>query len=184
MPRGSEYLLYWLIGLLGIMVINGCGETDNTPAQYLWAVNDEEFWEVYFDIPPENLNVTGAKEYTLLGTKLRITGTKCGTDTVVSWQGGQETFHYTCDDPPLATKILEIEPQPGAIIPPNQRFRLTLDAGVVAVMVNGTAAVGSGNSWTAMPPLPEGNTELYIEWRNQDSTPGSQVVGPYTVRAE
>ncbi len=84
MRRDSGYLLYWLIGLLGTMVINGCSETDDTPAQFVSAVNDEELWEVYFDKPPENLNVTGAEEYTLLGTTLQITFARCATDIVVS----------------------------------------------------------------------------------------------------
>ena len=181
MRRGSRYLLYWLIGLLGITAINGCGE----PAQVIRAVDNNTLWEVYFDKTPENLNVTGAKEYALEGTTLRITFAECGTDIVVSWQGGQETFHYTCGDPLSATTVLDIQPPPGAIIPPNQRFTLTLDQSVSAVMVNGTAAQGSHNSWIAEPGLAEGeNVQLFIEWTNQDRTPGSQQIGPYTVRAE
>ena len=206
MRRDSGYLLYWFIGLLGAMVINGCGETDDTPAQFVRAVNDKELWEVYFDKPPENLNVTGAKEYTLLGTTLRITGAKCTTDIVVFWQGGQKTFDYPCekgeitrspptkitvgnsnprnDGPPPATRVVEIEPPPGAIIPLDQEFKLTLDQGVEAVTVHGTVAQGAGLNWTAKPALAEGNAELNIEWTNRDSTTGSQKVGPYTVRGE
>ena len=200
MPSG--WIILWFVA----GVISGCGETDDTPAQFIRAVNDKELWEVHFDKPPENLNVTGAKEYALLGTTLRITGAKCTTDIVVFWQGGQKTFDYPCgegeivrrepvritvgnssprnDGPPPATKVVEIEPPPGAIIPPDQEFTLTLDQGVEAVTVNGTPATGSGANWTAKPALAEGNAKLNIMWTNRDGTAGSQRIGPYTVRAK
>lgn len=204
MRRDRGYLLYWFIGLLGVMVINGCGnDMDDAPAQFVRAVNDKELWEVYFDKPPDNLNVTGAKEYALLGTTLRITGAKCTTDIVVFWQGGQKTFDYPCekgeitrpprvpitvgnsnprnDGPPPATKVVEIEPPPG-VIPKNQVFELTLDQGVIAVTVNGAAAQGSGLNWTAKPVFAEGKAELNISWTNRDGSTGSQRIGPYTVR--
>ena len=197
----------WITLLFVVVAINGCGENDDTPAQFVRAVNDKELWEVYFDKPPENLSVTGAKEYALSGTTLRITGAKCTTDIVVFWQGGQKTFDYPCgkgeivrgepvritvgnsnprnDGPPPATRVVEIEPPPGAIIPPNQEFKLRLDEGVEAVTVNGAAAQGAGLNWTAKPALAEGaNVQLRISWTNRDGTAGTQLVGPYTVRGE
>ena len=174
----------WIILLFAVIVINGCGEAD-TPAQVVRTDNNFKIREIYFDKPPENLNVTGAAEYTLLGTKLQITFAECGTDTVVSWQGGQETFYYDCGDPPSATTVLKIQPPPGVIIPPNQLFTLRLDQGVDAVTVNGTAAEGAGRDWIVEPGLAEGeNVQLLIEWTNRDATLGVQQVGPYTVRAE
>ena len=185
MRRGSGYLLYWLIGLSAITVLSSCGIIDGTPAQVVRTVDNFKIWEIYFDKPPENLNVTGAEEYTLLGTKLQITFAECGTAIVVSWQGGQETFYYNCGSIPPATQVLKIHPPPGTIIPPNQRFILELDQGIIAVTVNGTAAHGSGRNWTVEPGLAKGeNVELLIEWTNLDRTPGVQQVGPYTVRAE
>ena len=144
MRRGSGYLLYWLIGLSAITVVSGCGIIDGTPAQVVRTEGYLKIREIYFDKPPENLNVTGAEEYTLSGTKLQITFAECGTAIVVSWQGGQETFYFNCGSAPPATRVSEIEPPPGTIIPPNQRFELELDQGVIAVTVNGTAAHGSG----------------------------------------
>ena len=194
----------WIILLFVVVVINGCAETDDTPAQFVRATNDDEYWEVYFDKPPENLNVTGAKEYALLGTTLRITGEKCTTDIVVFWQGGQKTFDYPCgkgeitrslptnytpppnrnDGPPPATMVT-VEPPPGAIVPLNQEFKLTFDQGVEAVTVNDAAAIGAGLGWTVAPVLHEGrNVELRIGWTNRDGSTGSQRVGPYTVRGE
>ena len=185
MRRSSGYLLYWLISLLGITVINGCGIIDGTPAQVVRTDDNFEIKEIYFDKSPENLNVTGAEEYTLSGTKLQITFAECETNIVVSWQGGQETFYYHCGSIPYATRVLEIHPPPGAIIPPNQRFILRLDEGVAAVTVNGTAAEGAGANWSAKPGLAEGeNVQLLIEWTNRDGTPGGDRVGAYTVRAE
>lgn len=184
--RGSGYLLYWLIGLSAITVLSSCGIIDGTPAQVVRTVDNCKIWEIYFDKPPENLNVTGAEEYTVLGKKLQITFAECETDIVVSWQGGQETFYYHCGSIPRATTVREIHPPPGAIIPPNQRFILELDVGVKAVTINGTAAQGTGRNWTAEPGLAEGeNVQLLIEWTNRDGTPGiGDRVGPYTVRAE
>ena len=192
--------------LFVVVVISGCGDDmDGTPAQFVTAVNDTELWEVYFDKPPEDVSVSGAKEYGLSGTTLRIVGESCKTDIVVGWVGGQKTFEYDCpasqirrgdpikitvggsnpvnEGPPRATRVT-VEPPPNTEVPPDQEFTLTLDQGVAAVTVNGTAAQGSGLNWTAKPALAEGNAELNIEWTNRDSTTGSQKVGPYTVRGE
>ena len=69
----------WIILLSAVIVINGCGEED-TPTQVVRTDNNFKIREIYFDKPPENLNVTGAAEYTLLGTKLQITFAECGTE--------------------------------------------------------------------------------------------------------
>ena len=85
--------------------------------------------------------------------------------------------------PPHATMVT-VEPPPGAIIPSNQEFRLTLDAAVIGVSVNGRPSPGSALNWSADPDLNQGVVNLNIVWVNRDSTTGSQVVGPYTVRDE
>ena len=89
------------------------------------------------------------------------------------------------DDGPPHMILTAVDPAPGgAPIPPNTQFSLTIDdTGVVAVTVNGVAATGSGLNWIASLTLPEGDGQtLNIRWTYRDGSPGSQAVGPYTVR--
>ena len=89
------------------------------------------------------------------------------------------------DDGPPDMILTAVDPAPGgAPIPPNTQFSLTIDdTGVVAVTVNGVAATGSGTNWTVSLTLPEGDGQgLNVRWTNRDGSPGSQAVGPYTVR--
>ena len=185
-----------IILLFAVVVTGGCDREviviEDTPAQFIEANNDGRNWEVYFDKPPKDLNVDGAEAYTLLGTKLLITGESCRVDIIVLWQGGKRTLDYACPEytspnqrtpetvPPA--KIHSVEPPPGATIPPNQEFSLTFDRGVTAAMINDKAATGSGRDWGATPFLAEGSQILNIEWTNRDGSTGSQLVGPYTVR--
>ena len=87
-----------------------------------------------------------------------------------------------------ATEVVMDPPRTNAgrvwYVPPNTEFTLTLNAGVVAVTVNGTPATGSGLNWkwSAQPALPEESVMLHIEWTNRDATEGSKTVGPYEVR--
>ena len=83
--------------------------------------------------------------------------------------------------PPDATTVT-VDPPPGATVPSNQQFRLDLDQGVEAVTVNGAAATGSGLNWTVSPTLAQGSATLNVEWTNRCFSPGSKVVGPYTVK--
>ena len=145
-----------IILLFVVVLITGCGA--DGPAQFVDATNDMENWEVYFDKIPEDVTVSGAKEYGVDGTTLRIVALSCKTDIVVSWVGGQKTFEYDCppnqirrpkpvedavdtseedaNGPPRATRAT-VEPPPNAIVPPDQVFNITLDQGVDAVIVNG-----------------------------------------------
>ena len=83
-------------------------------------------------------------------------------------------------DAPSATKV-DVVPGPGTV-PSTQSFQLTFDNGVKSATVNGTAASGAGTSWTASPPLTQGdNQQLTVDWVNRDDSPGSQQVGPYNV---
>ena len=83
-----------IILLFVVVLITGCGA--DGPAQFVDATNDMENWEVYFDKIPEDVTVSGAKEYGVDGTTLRIVALSCKTDIVVSWVGGQKTFEYDC----------------------------------------------------------------------------------------
>ena len=192
-----------IILLFVVVLITGCGA--DGPAQFVDATNDMENWEVYFDKIPEDVAVSGAKEYGVDGTTLRIVALSCKTDIVVSWVGGQKTFEYDCppnqirrpkpvedavdtseedaNGPPRATRAT-VEPPPNAIVPPDQVFNITLDQGVDAVIVNGLNAEGRGLRWkVVLPGLEHGmDIELDILWVNRDGTGGSQVVGPYFVR--
>ena len=145
-----------IILLFVVVLITGCGA--DGPAQFVDATNDMENWEVYFDKIPEDVTVSGAKEYGVDGTTLRIVALSCKTDIVVSGVGGQKTFEYDCppnqirrpkpvedavdtseedaNGPPRATRAT-VEPPPNAIVPPDQVFNITLDQGVDAVIVNG-----------------------------------------------
>ena len=138
-----------IILLFVVVLITGCGA--DGPAQFVDATNDMENWEVYFDKIPEDVAVSGAKEYGVDGTTLRIVALSCKTDIVVSWVGGQKTFEYDCppnqirrpkpvedavdtseedaNGPPRATRAT-VEPPPNAIVPPDQVFNITLDQGL------------------------------------------------------
>ena len=74
--------------------------------------------------------------------------------------------------PASATEVV-MDPPPRAStdrvsysIPPNTKFTLTFNEGVVAVTVNGTPATGSGLNWkwSAQPALPYGSVTLKIRW--------------------
>ena len=91
--------------------------------------------------------------------------------------------------PASATEVV-MDPPPRAStdrvvyhIPPNTKFTLTFNEGVIEVTVNGTPATGSGLNWkwSAFPVLPYGSVMLRIEWKNRDGSKGSETVGPYTV---
>ena len=85
-------------------------------------------------------------------------------------------------DTPPSAKSVTVDPAQGATIPSNQQFSLKFDQGVQDASVNGTAATGSGDTWTAAPTLQEGpGQSLNITWTNRDGSTGSQAVGPYTV---
>ena len=68
-------------------------------------------------------------------------------------------------------------------IPPNTKFTLTFNEGVIAVTVNDTPASGSGLNWTwsAQPVLSYGSVTLEIEWQNRDGSGGFATSGPYEV---
>ena len=102
------------------------------------------------------------------------------------------------DDPPQleddvgpasATEVV-IDPPPRAstdrvayYIPPNTKFTLTFNEGVIAVIVNDTPASGSGLNWkwSAQPVLPYGSVTLKIMWTNRDGSGGFATSGPYEV---
>ena len=188
----------------------GCGEepepepillVDNTPAQIVNELSNERAtWQIYFDKPPQILSISGAVEHNVSGTILFIKGSSCSDSIKVVWKGGEQTFRCSSSQrqeereeakaeaeakragPPDATRVKEIEPPPGHIIKRNQEFRITLDQGVAAVTINGTACIGGGLNWTAHPALQVGaDQQLNIEWTNRDGSTGSQRVGPYTV---
>ena len=194
-----------IILLFVAVLITGCG--DDGPAQFVDAINDMEIWEVYFDKIPEGVVVSGAKEYGVDGTTLRIVALSCKTDIVVSWVGGQKTLEYECppntiyrakpkpvEDTadtaeenrnlgPPATKVT-VKPRPNTIVAPDQVFNLTFDQAVVAVMVGGLDAEGTGREWKLKLPRRKPGTELnlQIDWLNRDGTGGHQLIGPYFVR--
>jgi hypothetical protein len=90
---------------------------------------------------------------------------------------------------PPATEIV-MDPPPRTstdgvfqYIPPNTKFTLTFNEGVIAVTVNDIPASGSGLNWewSAQPVLPYGFVTLKIKWTNRDGSKGFKTVGPYTV---
>ena len=85
--------------------------------------------------------------------------------------------------PPDAQDVTVTPAPGGAAIPSNTQFTLKFDAGVDAATVNGAAATGSGDSWTAtVPGLAEGpGQSLNIGWTNRSGTAGSKAVGPYEI---
>lgn len=91
--------------------------------------------------------------------------------------------------PPSATEVA-IDPSPGVStdgvvykIPPNAKFTLTFNEGVIAVTVNDTPASGSGLNWqwSAQPVLPYGSVTLKITWTNRDGSGGFATSGPHEV---
>ena len=91
--------------------------------------------------------------------------------------------------PASATEVV-MDPPPRAStdrvvyhIPPNTKFTLTFNEGVIEVTVNGTPATGSGLNWKwgAQPYLPEGLVFVVVEWINRDGSRGTMKVGPYNV---
>ena len=91
--------------------------------------------------------------------------------------------------PASATEVV-MDPPPRARtdrvvyhIPPNTKFTLTFNEGVIAVTVNDTPASGSGLNWTwsAQPVLPYGSVTLTIKWTNRDGSGGFATSGPYNV---
>ena len=70
----------------------------------------------------------------------------------------------------------------GGVVPSTQSFQLTFDNGVKSATVNGAAATGAGTSWTASPPLTQGeNQQLTVDWVNRDDSTGTAQIGPYNV---
>ena len=69
------------------------------------------------------------------------------------------------------------------IFPPNTKFTLTFNEGVIAVTVNDIPASGSGLNWewSAQPILPYGSVTLKIRWTNRDGSGGFATSGPYEV---
>ena len=80
--------------------------------------------------------------------------------------------------PPSAT-VVEVIPPPHATLAPDQAFNLKFDQGVVAALVNGYVATGSGLNWTVSPALSDGVLFFNIMWENRDGSTGYQDVGPY-----
>ncbi len=75
-----------------------------------------------------------------------------------------------------ATTIASTNPAQGSEVPPNASVSLTLDEAVNSVTVNGTAATGSGKTWSINLTgldLPAGSATLNIAWKNKDDTDGS-----------
>ena len=68
-------------------------------------------------------------------------------------------------------------------IPPNTKFTLTFNEGVIAVTVNDIPASGSGLNWewSPQPILPYGSVTLTIRWTNRDGSGGFATSGPYEV---
>ena len=77
---------------------------------------------------------------------------------------------------PSATAIASTTPAQGSEVPPNASISITLDEAVSSVTVNGTAATGSGKTWTinlAGLNLPAGSATLNVAWKNKDESDGS-----------
>ena len=74
-------------------VFLGCGEYDDTPAQFVKAERFKgSIWEVRFDKTPEDVVIEGAREYRLSGKKLVIwqrCKEKYGHITIW-WRGGKK----------------------------------------------------------------------------------------------
>ncbi len=103
--------------------------------------------------------------------------------------GGDETGEDDGEDEaveqPSATTATT-SPAAGSEVAPNASLTITLDEAVDGVTVNGTAAAGSGKTWTlnlAGLNLPAGSATLNIGWTNKDGTAGSGSVA-LTIQAE
>ena len=84
-------------------------------------------------------------------------------------EGEEEDF-----SPPSATTAT-ISPAAGSEVAPNASLTITLDEAVDGVTVNGTAAAGSGKTWTlnlAGLNLPAAAATLNIGWTNKDGSEG------------
>lgn len=96
--------------------------------------------------------------------------------------GGDETGEDDGEDEaveqPSATTATT-SPAAGSEVAPNANLTITLDEAVDGVTVNGTAAAGSGKTWSlnlAGLNLPAGSATLNIGWTNKDGTAGSASV--------
>ena len=91
--------------------------------------------------------------------------------------GGDEPTTPTEDgtvQPPATTATTS--PAAGETVPSNASLTITLDEAADNVMVNGTAAQGSGKSWSinlADLNLSEGSATLNIGWTNKDGIAGA-----------
>ena len=104
----------------------------------------------------------------------------CGGDETGEEDGGDEDVVQ-----PSATTATT-SPAAGSEVAPNASLTITLDEAVDGVTVNGTAAAGSGKTWTlnlAGLNLPAGSATLNIGWTNKDGTSGSGSVA-LTIQAE
>ena len=104
----------------------------------------------------------------------------CGGDD----DGEDEGDEGTMEQPSATTATTS--PAAGSEVAPNASLTITLDEAVDAVTVNGTAAAGSGKTWTlnlAGLNLPAGSATLNIGWTNKDGTAGSGSVA-LTIQAE
>ena len=78
-------------------------------------------------------------------------------------------------------------PAAGSEVAPNASLTITLDEAVTAVTVNGTAATGSGKTWTinlGVLNLPAGSATLNIGWTNKDGSAGAGASVALTIQAE
>lgn len=104
----------------------------------------------------------------------------CGGD-----EEGEDDGEDEAVEQPSATTATT-SPAAGSEVAPNASLTITLDEAVDGVTVNGTAAAGSGKTWTlnlAGLNLPAGSATLNIGWTNKDGTAGSSTVA-LTIQAE
>ena len=105
----------------------------------------------------------------------------CGGD-----EDGEEEGEEEGPAAPSATTATT-SPAAGSEVAPNASLTITLDEAVDAVTVNGTAATGSGKTWTlnlAGLNLPAGSATLNIGWTNKDGTAGAGASVALTIQAE
>lgn len=105
----------------------------------------------------------------------------CGGD-----EGGEEEGEDGDVAPPSATTA-STSPAAGSEVAPNATLTITLDEAVDGVTVNGTAATGSGKTWTlnlAGLNLPAGSATLNIGWTNKDGSAGAGASAALTIQAE
>ena len=104
----------------------------------------------------------------------------CGGDEPSEEEGEEGTT------PQPSATTATTSPAAGSEVAPNASLTITLDEAVDGVTVNGTAAAGSGKTWTlnlAGLNLPAGSATLNIGWTNKDGTAGSGSVA-LTIQAE